>query len=83
MFSDFKVKTDLERVGYKLKEKDLSLPDHEQIQDEAYTNIQTFVRLFYSNEEAVKALILTPMIVYNSMEGIVCYMKNILKSMMI
>jgi len=64
MFSDFKVKTDLERIGYKLKEKNLSLPEHEQIKDEAYTNIQTFVKLFYSNEEAVKALILTPVIVY-------------------
>lgn len=25
MFSDFKTKADLERIGYKLKEKDLSL----------------------------------------------------------
>ncbi len=64
MFSDFKVKADLERVGYKLKEKDLSLPEHEQISDEAYKHIQAFVTLFYSNEEAVKALILTPVLVY-------------------
>lgn len=64
MFSDFKVKTDLERTGYKLKEKDLELPEHEQIDDTTYNNIQTFVALFYSNEEAVKALILTPLIVH-------------------
>ncbi len=63
MFRDFKTKTDLERIGYKLKEKDLSLPEHERISDAAYDNIQTFVELFYSNEEAVKALILTPIIV--------------------
>ena len=63
MFSDFKRKTDLERIGYKLKEKDLSLPEQEQISDAAYANIQPFVKLFYSNEEAVKALILTPIIV--------------------
>lgn len=54
---------DLERIGYKLKEKDLSLPEHEEISDAAYENIQTFVKLFYSNEEAVKALILTPIVV--------------------
>ncbi len=64
MFSDFKVKADLERTGYKIKEKDLSLPENEQISDEAYDNIRVFVKLFYSNEEAVKALILTPVIVY-------------------
>ncbi len=64
MFSDFKVKTDLERIGYKLKEKKLSLPEHEHINDEAYKHIQTFTTLFYSNEEAVKALILTPLLVY-------------------
>jgi len=63
MFSDFRTKTDLERIGYKLKEKDLSLPEHEEISDAAYENIQTFVKLFYSNEEAVKALILTPIVV--------------------
>jgi len=63
MFSDFRIKTDLERIGYKLKEKDLSLPEHERISDVAYENIQTFVKLFYSNEEAVKALILTPIVV--------------------
>jgi len=63
MFSDFRSKTDLERIGYKLKEKDLSLPEHEEISDAAYENIQTFVKLFYSNEEAVKALILTPIVV--------------------
>ncbi len=63
MFSDFRTKTDLERIGYKLKEKDLSLPEHERISDAAYENIQTFVKLFYSNEEAVKALILTPIVV--------------------
>ncbi|MCP4403162.1 MAG: hypothetical protein GY801_38380 [bacterium] len=63
MFSDFKTKTDLERIGYKLKEKDLSLSEQEQISDAAYDNIQAFVKLFYSNEEAVKALILTPIIV--------------------
>lgn len=63
MFSDFKGKTDLERIGYKLKEKDLSLPEHQQISDAAYENINAFVKLFYSNEEAVKALILTPIIV--------------------
>ena len=40
--------------------KDLSLPKQEQIFDAAYANIQAFVKLFYSNEEAVKALILTP-----------------------
>ena len=60
MFSDFKTKYDLERIGYKLKEKDLSLPEEEQISDAAYNNIQAFVELFYSNEEAVKALVLTP-----------------------
>lgn len=64
MFSDFKVKADLERTGYKIKEKDLSLPENEQISDEAYNNIRVFVKLFYSHEEAVKALILTPVIVY-------------------
>ncbi len=64
MFSDFKVKADLERIGYKLKEKDLLLPEHEKINDEGYSNIQAFVKLFYSNEEAVKALILTPVLVY-------------------
>lgn len=64
MFSDFKIKTDIERTGYKLKEKDLSLPEHEQISGEAYENIQAFVKLFYSNEEAVKALVLTPILVY-------------------
>ncbi|MCW5213011.1 hypothetical protein VU04_08890 [Desulfobulbus sp. TB] len=63
MFSDFKRKTDLERIGYKLKEKDLSLPEQEQISDAAYANIQPFVKLFYSNEEEVNALILTPIIV--------------------
>jgi hypothetical protein len=63
MFSDFKRKADLERIGYKLKEKDLSLPEQEHISDVAYSNIQAFVRLFYSNEEAVKALVLTPIIV--------------------
>jgi len=63
MFSDFRSKMDLERIGYKLKEKDLSLPEHEEISDAAYENIQTFVKLFYSNEEAVKALILTPIVV--------------------
>lgn len=63
MFSDFKTKADLARIGYKLKEKDLSLPEHQQISEEAYENIQTFVKLFYSNEEAVKALILTPIVV--------------------
>jgi hypothetical protein len=63
MFSDFKTKADLERIGYKLKEKDLSLPEHEQISDTAHENIQTFAKLFYSNEEAIKALILTPIIV--------------------
>ncbi len=63
MFSDFKTKTDLARIGYKLKEKDLSLPEQRKISDAAYDNIQTFVKLFYSNEEAVKALILTPVIV--------------------
>jgi len=63
MFSDFRTKTDLERIGYKLKEKDLSLPEHEEISDAAYENIQTFVKLFYSNEEAVKALVLTPIVV--------------------
>ena len=64
MFSDFKVKTDLERIGYKIKEKDLSLPEEKRISDEAYDSIQLFVKLFYSNEEAVKALILTPVFVY-------------------
>ncbi len=64
MFSDFKVKTDLDRIGYKIKEKDLSLPEKERISDEAYDNIQIFIRLFYSNEEAVKALVLTPVLVY-------------------
>ncbi len=64
MFSDFKVKTDLERIGYKIKEKDLSLPEEEHISDDAYDSIQLFVRLFYSNEEAVKALILTPIFVH-------------------
>lgn len=63
MFSDFKTKADLERIGYKLKEKDLSLPEHGQISDAAYDDIQAFIKLFYSNEEAVKALILTPVIV--------------------
>jgi hypothetical protein len=63
MFSDFKIKTDLERIGYKLKEKALSFPEDEQISDAAYENIQPFINLFYSNEEAVKALILTPIIV--------------------
>lgn len=63
MFSDFRTKTDLERIGYKLKEKNLSLPEHERISDAAYENIQTFVKLFYNNEEAVKALILTPIVV--------------------
>jgi len=63
MFSDFRSKMDLERIGYKLKEKDLSLPEHEEISDASYENIQTFVKLFYSNEEAVKALILTPIVV--------------------
>jgi len=71
MFSDFKVKTDLERTGYQLKEKDLSLPEKEQISDEAYNSIQLFVKLFYSHEEAVKALVLTPVIVYviNQLKG--------------
>ncbi|MEM7534958.1 MAG: hypothetical protein AAF639_22470 [Chloroflexota bacterium] len=64
MFSDFKVKTDLEKTGYQIKEKDLSLPETEQISDEAYNQIQTFVQLFYSNEDAVKSLILTPVMVY-------------------
>jgi len=64
MFSDFKTKTDLERLGYKIKEKDLSLPEENRISDETYDNIQLFVKLFYSNEEAVKALILTPVFVY-------------------
>ena len=63
MFSDFKTKTDLVRIGYKLKEKDLSLPEHQEISEEAYENIRSFISLFYSNEEAVKALILTPIIV--------------------
>jgi len=63
MFSDFRTKTDLERIGYKLKERALSLPEHERISDAAYENIQTFVKLFYNNEEAVKALILTPIVV--------------------
>ncbi|MGA1262658.1 MAG: hypothetical protein ACO331_01960 [Prochlorothrix sp.] len=63
MFSDFKTKTDLEKIGYKLKEKALSLPEQTQISDQAYANIQAFLRLFYSNEEAVKALVLTPMLV--------------------
>ena len=71
MFSDFKVKTDLERIGYQLKEKDLSLPEKEQISDEAYNSIQLFVKLFDSHEEAVKALVLTPVIVYviNQLKG--------------
>ncbi|KOR32759.1 hypothetical protein TI05_05295 [Achromatium sp. WMS3] len=64
MFSDFKTKTDLERIGYKIKEKDLSLPEEECISDETYDSIQLFVKLFYSHEEAVKALILTPIFVY-------------------
>ena len=71
MFSDFKVKTDLERTGYQLKEKDLSLPEKEQISDEAYNSIQLFIKLFYSHEEAVKALVLTPVFVYviNQLKG--------------
>jgi len=64
MFSDFKTKTDLERLGYKIKERDLSLPEENRMNDETYDNIQLFVKLFYSNEEAVKALILTPIFVY-------------------
>ncbi|RKZ36391.1 MAG: hypothetical protein DRQ49_18020 [Gammaproteobacteria bacterium] len=64
MFSDFKTKTDLERLGYKIKERDLSLPEENCMNDETYDNIQLFVKLFYSNEEAVKALILTPIFVY-------------------
>lgn len=64
MFSDFRTKADLEKTGYKLKTKDLALPEHEQISDEVYTHIQMFVKLFYSNEEAVKALVLTPLIVF-------------------
>jgi len=64
MFSDFKVKNDLERTGYKLKERDLQLPEDAQISDDDYENIQLFVDLFYSNEEAVKSLILTPVIVH-------------------
>ncbi len=71
MFSDFKAKADLERTGYKIKEKDLSLPEHEQISDQTYDDIRTFVKLSYSHEETVKALILTPVIVYviNQLNG--------------
>ena len=43
MFSDFKKKTDLARIGYRLKEKDLSLPEHQEISEAAYENIRTFV----------------------------------------
>ena len=64
MFSDFQVKADLEQIGCQLKEKDLSLPETEQISDDAYNQIQTFAKFFYSNEEALKSLILTPVIVY-------------------
>ena len=64
MFSDFKYKKDLERVGYKMKEKALELPNEKKISDTVFQHIQLFVKLFYSNEEAVKALILTPVIVH-------------------
>ena len=63
MFSDFKVKADLEKTGYQIKEKDLSLPETSQISDDSYSQIQPYVKRFYSNEDAVKSLILTPVVI--------------------